>query len=215
MPPANKSVPVEKLSCRASSHANARPRINTRKSAVRRGLGGRLRNGSTLTPPRPPASASELRRSAKSARPGDNADVATPPPEVLQWARETLRGIGLLTGAGRGYPSSGRRADLDPEVASFLYGIEAELARFLEDHKTTDPSAWVPPDYGLNAPERDVIRMALRGDIDLRRYVPEVMMICAKLDITEPPWFEDESVRKRVDLNRPAVAELRRSRDKA
>ena len=65
--------------------------------------------------------------------------------------------------------------------------------------------------YDLNLPERDVIRMALRGDVDLRRYVPEVMMICAKLDITEPPWIEDESVRERVEFNRPAVEEFRRS----
>ena len=56
----------------------------------------------------------------------------------------------------------------------------------------------------LNPPERDVLRLALRGDIDLRRYVPEVMGICAKLGIAEPPWFEDEAVRERVALNRPA-----------
>jgi hypothetical protein len=67
--------------------------------------------------------------------------------------------------------------------------------------------------YDLNFPERDVIRMALRGDIDLRRYVPEVMMICAKLDISEPPWMEDESVRKRVEFNRSAVDEFRRKKD--
>ena len=51
--------------------------------------------------------------------------------------------------------------------------------------------------------DRDVIRMALRGDIDMRRYVPEVMSLCARLEIAEPPWMEDESVRERVELNRP------------
>jgi hypothetical protein len=61
----------------------------------------------------------------------------------------------------------------------------------------------------LDVAERDVIRMALRGDIDLRRYVPEVMMICAKLDISEPPWMEEEGVRERVAFNRPAVEEFR------
>ena len=63
----------------------------------------------------------------------------------------------------------------------------------------------------LNAAERDVIRMALRGDVDLRRYVPEVMLICAKLDISEPPWMQDEMVRERVELNRPGIEELRAS----
>ena len=55
----------------------------------------------------------------------------------------------------------------------------------------------------LTPPERDVLRLALRGDVDLRRYVPEVMGICAKLGIKEPPWFDEESVRERVALNRP------------
>ncbi|HEY7259406.1 MAG TPA: hypothetical protein VH459_10060 [Gaiellales bacterium] len=62
----------------------------------------------------------------------------------------------------------------------------------------------------LSLPERDVVRMALRGDVDLRRYVPEVMGICAKLEITEPPWFDDPGVRDRVSFNRPAVDELRK-----
>ena len=34
----------------------------------------------------------------------------------------------------------------------------------------------------------------------MRRYVWEVMRLCAKLEIAEPPWFEDESVRERVAL---------------
>ena len=65
--------------------------------------------------------------------------------------------------------------------------------------------------YDLSPPERDVIRLALLGDVDLRRYVPEVMMICARLGISEPPWMKDEILRERVELNRPAVEEIRKS----
>jgi hypothetical protein len=36
----------------------------------------------------------------------------------------------------------------------------------------------------------------------MRRYVAEVMSLCAKLGIEEPPWFEDEEVRDRVAVNR-------------
>lgn len=60
----------------------------------------------------------------------------------------------------------------------------------------------------LNASERDVIRLALRGDVGMRRYVPEVMDICAKLGISEPPWFDDESVRERVAFNRGDPPEI-------
>jgi hypothetical protein len=56
--------------------------------------------------------------------------------------------------------------------------------------------------YDLHDIERDMIRLALRGDVDMRRYVPEVMSLCAKLGIDEPPWFEDEEVRERVAVNR-------------
>jgi hypothetical protein len=59
-----------------------------------------------------------------------------------------------------------------------------------------------PKTYVLNALDRDTIRIALRGDVDMRRYVPEVMSLCARLDIAEPPWMDDESIRERVDLNR-------------
>jgi hypothetical protein len=59
-----------------------------------------------------------------------------------------------------------------------------------------------PKPFVLDFLDLDIIRMALRGDIDMRRYVPEVMSLCARLDISEPPWMEDESVRKRVELNR-------------
>jgi hypothetical protein len=65
-------------------------------------------------------------------------------------------------------------------------------------------------DRDLNLPERDVIRLALRGDVDMRRYVPEVMGVCAKLNITEPPWMEDAEIRERVELNRPYFEDLRK-----
>jgi hypothetical protein len=66
-------------------------------------------------------------------------------PELLQWARETLPGISVLTGHGKGR-LGGAKADLDPEVVAMLYRIEAELVRFLEANKTTDSGKWVPPD---------------------------------------------------------------------
>ena len=60
------------------------------------------------------------------------------------------------------------------------------------------------PPYELDRIDRDIIRMALRGDVDLRRYVPEVMRLCARLRITEPPWLEDDpAVADRVAINRP------------
>ena len=59
------------------------------------------------------------------------------------------------------------------------------------------------PEYEFDRVDRDIIRMALRGDVDLRRYVPEVMRLCARLRITEPPWLEeDASIAERVALNR-------------
>jgi len=60
-----------------------------------------------------------------------------------------------------------------------------------------------PKAYVLDWIDRDIIRMALRGDIDMRRYVPEVMSLCARLDIKEPDWMDDEAIRERVELNRP------------
>ena len=56
--------------------------------------------------------------------------------------------------------------------------------------------------YNLNPIERDTIRLALRGDVDMRRYVPEVMSVCIKLGLPDPPWFEDETVLDRVAANR-------------
>lgn len=53
----------------------------------------------------------------------------------------------------------------------------------------------------LDPAERDVIRLALwTGDV--RRYVPEIMRICAKLDVAEPDWFGDADVSERVAANR-------------
>ena len=60
-----------------------------------------------------------------------------------------------------------------------------------------------PRAYVLDIIDRDIIRLALRGDVDMRRYVPEVMSLCARLDITEPPWMDGEAIRERVELNRP------------
>lgn len=58
-------------------------------------------------------------------------------------------------------------------------------------------------DYRVDEIDREIVRMALRGDVDLRRYVPEVMRLCARLDIAEPPWIdEDPAVAERVALNR-------------
>ena len=59
-----------------------------------------------------------------------------------------------------------------------------------------------PTPYVLDIVDRDIIRLALRGDVDMRRYVPEVMSLCARLEISEPPWMEDEAIRERVELNR-------------
>jgi hypothetical protein len=59
------------------------------------------------------------------------------------------------------------------------------------------------PNYELDRIDRDIVRMALRGDIDLRRYVPEVMRLCARLRISEPPWLKDDpAIAERVALNR-------------
>jgi len=58
------------------------------------------------------------------------------------------------------------------------------------------------PTYDLHPVERDTIRLALRGDVDMRLYVPEVMSLCFKLGLPDPPWFEDEAVRDRVAADR-------------
>ncbi len=64
--------------------------------------------------------------------------------------------------------------------------------------------------YDLSIPEVDTIRLALRPDVDIRRYVPEVMSICRKLGLPDPPWFEDAEVRERVAFNREATNQIPR-----
>lgn len=56
--------------------------------------------------------------------------------------------------------------------------------------------------YDLDSMDLDMVRLALRGDVNLKRYVPEVMRLCARLGIPEPPWLDDEDVVERVALNR-------------
>ncbi len=56
--------------------------------------------------------------------------------------------------------------------------------------------------YDLDALDLDVIKLALRNDIDLKRYVPEVMRLCARLEIAEPSWLDDPDVSERVQANR-------------
>ena len=57
--------------------------------------------------------------------------------------------------------------------------------------------------YELDRIDRDIVRMALRGDMDLRRYVPEVMRLCERLRISEPPWLDDDpTIAERVAQNR-------------
>jgi hypothetical protein len=58
------------------------------------------------------------------------------------------------------------------------------------------------PNYDLHPVEREMVRLALRGDVDMRRDVPEVMSLSFKLGLPDPPWFEDEKVRDRVADNR-------------
>jgi hypothetical protein len=61
------------------------------------------------------------------------------------------------------------------------------------------------PMYDLHELEVDMVRLALRCDVDMRRYVPEVMSLCHTLGLPDPPWFEDEVVRERVAANRPGM----------
>ena len=58
------------------------------------------------------------------------------------------------------------------------------------------------PVHQVDSIDFDIIRLALRGDADMRRYVPEVMRLCARLGIDEPPWLQDADVAERVALNR-------------
>jgi hypothetical protein len=36
----------------------------------------------------------------------------------------------------------------------------------------------------------------------MRRYVPEVLSLCARLEIAELPWLDEDSVRVRAQANR-------------
>lgn len=46
----------------------------------------------------------------------------------------------------------------------------------------------------------------LRGDVDMRQYVPEVMRMCARLRITERPWLdEDPTIAERVAVTVPSA----------
>jgi hypothetical protein len=56
--------------------------------------------------------------------------------------------------------------------------------------------------YKLTSIDRDTVRLALRGDVDMALYVPEVMRLCARLHIAEPPWLDDPGLAERVELNR-------------
>ena len=68
-------------------------------------------------------------------------------------------------------------------------------------------------DFKLTTLDRDIIRMALFAPsypkTDLRRYVPEVMILCLKLGIRDPPWFEDPACIERVRLNRENIPRWR------
>lgn len=72
----------------------------------------------------------------------------------------------------------------------------------VDDFKIPGRSGGDPKAYALDFIDRDIIRLALRGDVDMRRYVPEVLSLCARLEIAEPPWMDEDSVRARVQANR-------------
>jgi hypothetical protein len=73
----------------------------------------------------------------------------------------------------------------------------------MDDLRIPGRSGGEPPKaYPLDLIDRDIIRMGLRRDIDMRRYVPEVMSLCARLEIAEPPWMDEEQVRERVQAHR-------------
>ena len=57
-------------------------------------------------------------------------------------------------------------------------------------------------DVDLRSVEQDMIRLALRSDVDMRLYIPEIMSLCFKLGPPDLRWFEDEAVRDRVVASR-------------
>jgi hypothetical protein len=68
------------------------------------------------------------------------------------------------------------------------------------------------PSCEPNGIDRDIVRKALRGDVDVRRYVHEVIRLCARLRIAEPPWLKkDPVIADRVALNRPEWPRRERS----
>jgi hypothetical protein len=73
----------------------------------------------------------------------------------------------------------------------------------MTDSKIPGRTGGDPKPYVLDWLDRDIIRLELRGDVDMRRYVPEVMSLCARLDIKEPPWMDDEAIRERSNPTAP------------
>jgi hypothetical protein len=59
-------------------------------------------------------------------------------PEVLHWARSTLRGITDLRGKARR-----REIEMDDEVSALLLGVERKLVELLDRNQSTDPEKWV------------------------------------------------------------------------
>jgi hypothetical protein len=63
------------------------------------------------------------------------------PPEVLQWARTTLRGISAIEEKAQWHGLK-----VDPEVMAALHKIERQVIEFLDTYKSTDPAKWVSPE---------------------------------------------------------------------
>lgn len=97
-------------------------------------------------------------------------------------------------------PGCGRaRKDIEAEKAwheAWLTGKDIELQNAYTRIGELESQS-------LNFLDRDIIRLALRGDTDMRRYAPEVKYVCRKLNISEPPWFDDEVVRARFVKPKP------------
>ena len=64
-----------------------------------------------------------------------------PAPEILQWARETLRGITTLRGkARRG------EMEMSADDTERILRIQRELLHITREGTSTDPTTWVVPD---------------------------------------------------------------------
>jgi hypothetical protein len=59
------------------------------------------------------------------------------PPELLQWARDTLNGITALRGKARRH-----EIELSDEAHSLLVEVGAELERLVDRNRSNDPSNW-------------------------------------------------------------------------